>query len=86
MIGAVLTGKRKTWLVSRGYWKTETNPLTGSQVSGGKYSSCFPKVVQERLGYSSISITLDIYSHLIPSMQRDAIKDFEIPTAKQKVG
>ena len=31
-----------------------------------------PKVVQERLGHSSISITLDIYSHAIPAMQEDA--------------
>ena len=31
-----------------------------------------PKVVQERLGHSSISITLDIYSHLMPNMQGEA--------------
>ena len=31
-----------------------------------------PKVVQERLGHSSISITLDTYSHAIPAMQEDA--------------
>jgi integrase len=29
-------------------------------------------VVGERLGHSTISITLDLYSHVIPSMQRDA--------------
>jgi len=31
-----------------------------------------PKVVSERLGHASISITLDTYSHVLPSMQRDA--------------
>lgn len=31
-----------------------------------------PKVVQERLGHSKISITLDTYSHVIPSMQKEA--------------
>jgi integrase len=31
-----------------------------------------PKVVQERLGHHSISITMDIYSHLMPNMQADA--------------
>ncbi len=31
-----------------------------------------PKVVQERLGHSQISVTLDTYSHVLPSMQRDA--------------
>lgn len=30
-----------------------------------------PKVVQERLGHSSIKITLDTYSHLIPDMQAE---------------
>jgi site-specific recombinase XerD len=27
------------------------------------------KVVSEMLGHSSISVTLDIYSHLLPDMQ-----------------
>lgn len=31
-----------------------------------------PKVVQERLGHSSIQMTLDTYSHAVPSMQADA--------------
>jgi len=30
------------------------------------------KVVQERLGHSSIVMTMDLYSHVAPSMQRDA--------------
>jgi integrase len=32
-----------------------------------------PKVVQERLGHSSIGVTLDVYSAVLPNMQRDAI-------------
>jgi integrase len=32
-----------------------------------------PKVVQELLGHAGINITLDIYSHVLPSMQRDAV-------------
>jgi len=31
-----------------------------------------PKVVSERLGHSTITITLDTYSHVLPSMQREA--------------
>jgi integrase len=31
-----------------------------------------PKVVQERLGHASISITLDLYSHVAPTIQREA--------------
>jgi integrase len=33
-----------------------------------------PKVVQEQLGHSTISITMDIYSHAIPTMQADAVE------------
>lgn len=32
-----------------------------------------PKVVQERLGHSNISTTMNIYSHVTPTMQRDAV-------------
>ena len=31
-----------------------------------------PKVVQERLGHSDISLTLNTYSHVLPSMQEEA--------------
>ena len=31
-----------------------------------------PKVVQERLGHSDISITLQTYSHVLPGMQEEA--------------
>ena len=31
-----------------------------------------PKIVSERLGHSTIAITLNTYSHVTPSMQEDA--------------
>jgi integrase len=31
-----------------------------------------PKIVSEMLGHASVSITLDIYSHVLPDMQQDA--------------
>lgn len=36
-----------------------------------------PKVVQERLGHSKISMTPDTYSHVLPSMQREAAKKMD---------
>ncbi len=36
-----------------------------------------PKVVQEILGHSQISITLDIYSHVLPAMQEDVMKRWD---------
>jgi len=37
-----------------------------------------PKVVQERLGHSKMSTTMDLYSHVMPSMQKDAVERFEM--------
>jgi integrase len=31
-----------------------------------------PKIVSERLGHAKVSITMDVYSHAVPSMQREA--------------
>jgi integrase len=31
-----------------------------------------PKIVSERLGHATVSLTLDVYSHAIPHMQKDA--------------
>jgi integrase len=36
-----------------------------------------PKVVQERLGHSSIRTTLDTYSHVVPGLQEAAAKKFD---------
>jgi integrase len=36
-----------------------------------------PKVVSERLGHASVAITLDLYSHVLPSMQSSAAQAFD---------
>ena len=36
-----------------------------------------PKIVQERLGHSSVSTTLDIYSHVLPGLQEAAARQFD---------
>lgn len=35
-----------------------------------------PKVVQERLGHSTITTTMDVYSHVTPTMQKAAVDRF----------
>lgn len=35
-----------------------------------------PKVVQERLGHETISITMDLYSHVMPTVQKAAVAVF----------
>ncbi len=36
-----------------------------------------PKVVSERLGHATVGITLDLYSHVLPSMQTEAARAFD---------
>lgn len=36
-----------------------------------------PKIVQERLGHSSIQVTLDTYSHMLPNMQEAVAESLE---------
>ena len=33
-----------------------------------------PKIVSERLGHSTVGITLDTYSHVLPGMQEGAVR------------
>ncbi|KAA0788656.1 site-specific integrase [Bacillus sp. BPN334] len=35
-----------------------------------------PKIISERLGHTDISLTLRIYSHVLPNMQEEAVKNF----------
>jgi len=47
-----------------------------------------PKIVQERLGHSSIQVTLDTYSHVAPGLQEAAARgfdDFVRPRSKEPV-
>lgn len=37
-----------------------------------------PKVVSERLGHATISITLDTYSHVMPGMQEEAARRVDL--------
>jgi integrase len=36
-------------------------------------SGVHPKVVSERLGHASVGITLDVYSHVLPSLHASAV-------------
>ena len=42
------------------------------------------KVVSERLGHSTIALTLDVYSHVLPSMQAEAAAHLETMLYRQK--
>ena len=36
-----------------------------------------PKIVSERLGHTSVKMTLDVYSHVLPTMQQGAAEKLE---------
>src|SRR6266567_3249401 len=41
-----------------------------------------PKVVQELLSHNQISMTMDIYSHVLPTMQKEAMSKLNIELLK----
>ncbi|HXL04942.1 MAG TPA: tyrosine-type recombinase/integrase [Bacillota bacterium] len=43
-----------------------------------------PKVVQEQLGHSQISLTLDTYSHILPTLQQEAANEMDKMFGKKK--
>jgi integrase len=53
-------------------WGVTLHGMRHSHASHMLAANVHPKVVQERLGHSSIAITMDIYSHLMPNMQSQA--------------
>jgi integrase len=45
-----------------------------------------PKVAQERLGHSTISVTLDLHSHVTATMQEDAAAKIDAAFRDVKIG
>jgi len=45
-----------------------------------------PKIAQERSGHSTISVTLDLYSHVTATMQEDAAAKIDAAFRRAKVG
>jgi hypothetical protein len=43
----------------------------------------FTKVVQEVLGHTQISMTMDMDSHILPDMQQDAMRQLDAALIKQ---
>ena len=46
--------------------------LSSNHVVRGAHAGIHPKVVSERLGHATVSITLDTYSHAVPALQEEA--------------
>lgn len=59
-------------LASKRGLKLRFHDLRHSHISHLLAAGVHPKVASERAGHASVSITLDVYSHVIPGMQEDA--------------
>ncbi|MBM3774563.1 MAG: hypothetical protein FJW37_05300 [Acidobacteria bacterium] len=56
--------------------KVRLHDLRHSHATALLRESVHPKIVQE-LGRSTVAITLDLYSHIQPGMQEDAVAKFD---------
>ena len=66
------------WEVERRhYWRSAIHDLrhTAATLLLGK--GVHPKVVSELLGHSQLGVTLDLYSHVTPTMHRQAVTTFD---------
>lgn len=64
--------------------KLSFHGLRHSAATAALVGGVSPKVVSDRLGHSTVSITLDIYSHVLPAMDEHAasvISDLVLPLA-----
>ncbi|MCL0099560.1 site-specific integrase, partial [Dehalococcoidia bacterium] len=64
----------RTLLTRAGVRRVRFHDLRHSTASLLLSLGAHPKVVQELLGHSQISVTMDIYSHVLPSLQEDAMQ------------
>jgi integrase len=78
----------RKFIQRRGLQQIRFHDLRHSHATQMLASGVHPKIAQERLGHSSISVTLDLYSHVMPGMQEDAAArvDAAMEAALQKRG
>ena len=66
--------------------KFSLNGLRHSHASQLMGQGVHPKIVSERLGHSTIQITLDTYSHLLAGMDREAATKIDAALRAAGVG
>ena len=83
----------REWLKNRTVQRTALprirfHDLRHSHASQMLSAGVHPKIASERLGHSTIGITLDLYSHVMPGMQADAAErvDEAIQRALKPIG
>ena len=74
----VLSHKFTTFVTSSRLRRVRLHDLRHTHASLLLMNGVNVKVVQERLGHSSVTITLDVYSHIMPSLQEQAAERLEL--------
>ncbi len=62
---------------SIGLWGVRLHDLRHAHATILLQQGVHPKIVQERLGHSTVATTLDIYSHVLPGLQEAAARRFD---------
>ena len=57
----------------QGLQRIRLHDLRHSHATHMLIAGVHPKIAQERLGHSSVSVTIDLYSHVLPGMQAEAV-------------
>jgi integrase len=80
-LGAPIDGREllRAWfrplLLRAGLPPIRFHDLRHSYASIALARGLHPKVVQEAMGHSTIAVTMDLYSHVVPSLQREAARE-----------
>ena len=72
----VLTDTWRKRVTRKAGVRCRLHDLRHVHASGLLLANVHPKVVAERLGHATIMITLDLYTHTVPSLQQQAALDF----------
>jgi integrase len=59
------------------YHQDQDGPAASCAPSSAPHPHVPVKVVSEMLGHSSIAITLDVYAHVLPEMQPEAVRTMQ---------
>ena len=81
-----LTHEWKRLVAKTGLPRIRFHDLRHTHATALLASGVHPKIASERLGHSKVGMTLDLYSHVLPGMQEDAVAkvDAVMQTARNK--
>jgi len=67
-----LTARFRKFIKSRKFKRVTFHDLRHTHATHLLGQNIHPKVVSERLGHSTIALTMNTYSHVMPTMQEEA--------------